>query len=152
MYIEVVPQIHIGFEGRQGRFPDLGQGQHHLQPGPVAFLESSETKFPPGTHQHHATGHADLVRGLFSGGQIGIGSPQLRQSVGYPHLYRIGIRPTRQQTFAFFGAHPDLLGGVIRPVFQVKVFILRSFTHLSSLNHPRANKTFVYWLSPLPLR
>ncbi len=76
------PRSTSDFHRVEGVLPHLGQADHRLQLGAVAFLQGGEAELAGVAGEHHPAGDADDVAGLGVGGQVGVGGADLGEACG----------------------------------------------------------------------
>ena len=108
-----VAQVDVRLPPVQGVLPHLGQADHRLQLGAVAFLEGGEAELARVACEHHPSGNADRVSGLCVGWQVGVGSADLGEAVSARHLHRVRVVPLGEQPLALGLTDPELLRDVL---------------------------------------
>ena len=76
---------------------DLGQAEHHLEPGADALLEGREAELAGVADEHHAAGDADDVLGLLTGLEVAPLLADLGQRVGAGHHHGVGLAALLEQ-------------------------------------------------------
>ena len=94
-----VTKINIGLPGGQRLGADLGQRQHHLQPGArigrrQALLQGGEAQLAGVADEDDPARDSDHVVGLLADRQMAPLSADLTQLVGAGNRDRIGFRPS----------------------------------------------------------
>ncbi len=116
-HADEVTQVDVGLPVRQGLLADLGQRQHHLQPGAGVgerqpFLQRREAQLAGVPDEHHPPGDRDDVLGLLTGLQLRPARAHVAQGVRPRDGHRVGLTLSRQQLGALVPTDPDLLGNV----------------------------------------
>ena len=112
MHEDDVAEIDVGLPSVEGFLSDLGQADHHLQLGAVAFLQGGEAELAGVACEHDPACDADDVAGLGVDGQVGIGGADLGEGVGARDLDRIRLAALCEQPLALGLTDPELLGDV----------------------------------------
>jgi len=107
---QVVPEIHVGLERREGFRPHLPGGDHHLEGVALPVLEGREAQLAGVPQVHDAAGERDDVVGLLPGHQVAVRRPHLGDGAGDREGHRVGVDPGVEETLALGRPDADLFG------------------------------------------
>ena len=114
MVADVDERLPVG----QRLLADLGQADHHLQPGPDALLEGGEAELARVADEDDAARHTDDVVGLLAGLQVAPLLADLLEGMRTAHLDGVRVASAVEQPLPLLAAYPDLLRDVVDRRFE----------------------------------
>ena len=108
-----VPEIHLGLPPRQRFLADAVEADHRLQLRAVALLQRGEAQLAFVAQEDHASAHADVLSGLGTGLEVGVGGADLTEAVGARDGDRVGLATLGQDPLTLLAADAQLLGRLL---------------------------------------